>query len=367
MKKIESNIEVIRSRSSLPRLKKGLENGSVVLGFIGGSITAGGNRWQETVIAWFVDKYPGVRFFIENAAIGATGSDLAVFRAHRDLINRNCDIVFIEYAVNDWHESKEKRMRTREGLIRKLLTEERDIVLVYTYSQDMYDDMINGKIPGSIMEFEELAEHYRISSVWMGLHTLREVMKGLIRWEEWLPDGLHTDHRGSLSYAQSVIAFLNATLDQDNKNNGVLAGNKLPIPLNKNNWEFTHLLPFAEIKLEGPWTIRRWESMQYADQVIDTAAIGAAMSFSFEGRGLSLGFDFGKTSSEFRYSLDNGDWVDVVRERPDWLGDSGWFRIQNIADDLEKGIHEFKLITTHGNRLNCKGTNFRLVFVGIIN
>ena len=47
-----------------------------------------------------------------------------------------------------------------------------------------------------------------IGSVWMGLHALREVRRGLLTWEEWLPDGLHPENRGSLVYAHSVTAFL---------------------------------------------------------------------------------------------------------------------------------------------------------------
>lgn len=73
-------------------------------------------------------------------------------------------------------------MRSREGLIRKLLKEDRDLVITYTYMQDMYEDMMNGIVPASIKEFEELAEHYKIGSVWMGLYALEEVKKGRIRW-----------------------------------------------------------------------------------------------------------------------------------------------------------------------------------------
>ncbi|HEX2948401.1 MAG TPA: hypothetical protein VHV83_02335, partial [Armatimonadota bacterium] len=61
-----------------------------------------------------------------------------------------------------------------------------------------------GQMPASIREFEELADHYGIPSVWMGLHAFNDVKAGRMRWEEWLPDGLHPQDRGSYSYAQSV-------------------------------------------------------------------------------------------------------------------------------------------------------------------
>src|SRR5690606_1319664 len=119
------------------------------------------HNWPEPVTAWLVDAYPNVRFSVENAAIGATGSDLAVLRAKRDLIDRGCDIVFIDYAVNDEGTETDRRMRTREGLLRKLRAEGRcDIVLVHTYSANMYEAMMNGEQPDTVRELEQLAEHY---------------------------------------------------------------------------------------------------------------------------------------------------------------------------------------------------------------
>lgn len=160
------------------RALESIKNGRFTLGFIGGSITdsRGGKRWPEHVTNWFVEKFPEVGIYIENAAIGATGSNLAVFRAERDIINRNCDLIFIEYAVNDMSELVEQRNRSREGLIRKLLKNSNsNLLLVYTYSQQMYTDMMNGVIPPTILEFEELGAHYSIGSVWMGLYALEEV------------------------------------------------------------------------------------------------------------------------------------------------------------------------------------------------
>lgn len=362
-------LEIYKHRSGLPRTLQALKNGIITIGFIGGSITDSreANRWPEHVTSWFVENYPNVRVCVENAAIGATGSDLAVFRAERDLINRKCDLVFIEFAVNDNDVPSEKRMRTREGLIRKLLAEEdRDLVLVYTYQQTMYNDMMSGNVPTSVSDFEELGEHYGIGSVWMALYALEEVKKGRMRWEEWLPDGLHPENRGSLSYAQSVVKYLEKELITEPNMVGIPAGDRLAKPLNLHNWASTELLPLESIKTEGPWVIRRWANLEWIDRVLDTSAVGAKLSFDFAGRGLSLGFDFGNYSSEFRYRLDNGEWTEASRTRDWWCPDANWFRIYNVADDLTEGTHHFELEVIHGNTDKCKGTNFRLGFVGVI-
>ena len=96
-------MEIFQHRGGLHHTLEAIKAGSLTLGFIGGSITDPRPEWNwpEAVIAWFVERFPGVRIYVENAAIGATGSDLAVFRAQRDLIDHDCDLVFVEFAVND--------------------------------------------------------------------------------------------------------------------------------------------------------------------------------------------------------------------------------------------------------------------------
>ncbi|USB32350.1 SGNH/GDSL hydrolase family protein [Paenibacillus sp. YPG26] len=407
--------QIWNHRRGLERTLQRISEGTLTLGFIGGSITDARPRhnWPEPVIAWFAEVFPQVTLKVENAAIGATGSDLAVFRAQRDLIDREADLVFVEYAVNDYDEPQEKRGRTREGLIRQLLAGEgRDIVLTYTYIQDMYEAMMNGEVPDSIAQLEELGEHYGLGSVWMGRYALDEVQKGRMRWQEWLPDGLHPTERGSLSYAHSVIKFLERELT-GNKSEGragfgtelasetrTVAGAgvgieresqpdsdheqvyeldhgsdykdyesrgwSLPDPLYPNNWERVEHVPFEKMKQQGPWVIRRWVNLEWIDRVLETAAVGAKLSFTFEGRGLALGFDFGTASSEFRYRLDGGEWGISSRDRPSWVGQEGWFRLMVIADDLAEGAHEIEIEVIHGGTESCTGTDFRLAFAGVV-
>ncbi|QHW30980.1 SGNH/GDSL hydrolase family protein [Paenibacillus rhizovicinus] len=370
------NPAVWHHRNPLIHTLQALSEGQLTVGFIGGSITDARPRhnWPEPVVSWLVDQFPHARIVVENAAIGATGSELAVFRAKRDLIDRGCQLVFIDYAVNDQGEPAEKRSRTREGLLRKLLADgKRDVVLAHTYMQDMYGAMLEGGVPDSIAGLEALADHYGTGSVWMGLHALEEVRKGRMRWEEWLPDGLHPTSRGSLSYGQSIIAYLETELLGDGRSGDAArsssygaAGQALPLPLNPAHWGEAGILPLAAAETEGPWTIRRWPYYEWIDQVLETAAVGAKLAFSFNGRGLSLGFDFGKTSAEFRYRFDGGEWVTASRERPDWCGDEGWFRSCFLGDDLAPGTHRFELEVIHGDRPECRGTNFRLALIGVV-
>ena len=365
----QPSFPVWRHAGGLQHTLKAIRNGKLTLGFTGGSITdpRTGWNWPEAVTAWFVEQFPDVRVSVENAAIGATGSDLGLFRAQRDLIDRGCDLVFVEYAVNDQGEPAGKRGRTREGLLRKLLAGEgRDVVLTYTYSQEQYADITSGRMPDTIAQLEELGKHYNIGSVWMGWYAMQEVMRGRMRWEEWLPDGLHPQSRGSLSYAQSANTFLERELVSAPGSTSIPAGARRPAPLDPNHWEGACLLSFDEVKLIGPWTIQRASRITWIDQMLTTSAVGARLSFEFEGRALSLGFDFGKLSCEFRYRLDNGEWQLSKRDRPWWVGDDGWYRLSTIAEDMTPERHTFEMEVIHGNAENCTGTHCKLALIGIV-
>ncbi|MDI4647437.1 SGNH/GDSL hydrolase family protein [Cohnella hashimotonis] len=362
-------MEIWNHRRPLRHLRKAIDSGTLTLGFIGGSITdaRSRNNWPEPVIAWFAETYPQVRLFVENAAIGGTGSELAVFRAEHDLIERQCDIVFIDYAVNDNEEPAERRLKTREGLMRKLLHGAmRDVVLVHTFCQSFYPEMMAGGVPASIADFEKLADHYQTGSVWMGKYAWEEIKRGRMRWEEWLPDGLHPTERGSLSYAGSVIAYLEKELSEPMLAAIPDQASPLPEPMHRGNWERTSSLPFSDIVTEGPWAIRRWPHLEWIDQALTTSAIGARLQLSFVGRGLSFGLDFGKYSCEFRYRLDRGPWETTHIPRPDWVPNEGWYRVLTIADDLPHTTHEFEMEVVHGNTAECKGTNCRIGLIGII-
>jgi len=347
------------------RTRRALDRGELRLGFIGGSITAPYyNTWPEGVISWFTEKFPHVRLHVENVAIGATGTMLGVFRAQRDLIARGCDLVFVEYAVNDRGVERASRRRTQEGLVRKLLAGAgHDVVFTYTYCPEFYADMAAGRAPESIGDLDEIAAHYGLGSVWMGLRAFNENRLGRLRWEEWLPDGLHPKERGSWSYACAVREFLEKELLGPAKSES--SAPVLPAPLDSAHWEHAETLPFDRVTLTGPWTLRRCQHW-WADQILETAAVGARLEFEFEGRALCLGFDFGKSASEFRYRLDGGEWIVVARDRPSWCPESNWFRIHPISENLPAGKHRILLEVVHGDRAECTGTNFRLALIGFV-
>ncbi len=364
-----NDVPVFEHRGKLARTQARIQAGEVRVGFLGGSITdpRNGWNWPEAVTSYLVSAFPSVRFIIENAAQGATGSDSAVFRAQRDIIDRGCDLVFVEYTVNDSGVPTDRRNRSREGLIRKLLAEgPRDIVLAYTFCRGFYDELIAGKIPASVQEFEAIGRHYNIGSVWLGVAALREVLQGGMRWEEWLPDGIHPQFRGSYSYAQAAATFLQRELIESPSGSTIAAGPHLPKPLCPRNWQHTSAVPLEAVRTGGPWSIRRWPMNCWIDRVLATSAPTASLEFAFKGRGVAIGTDHGTAGADFRYRIDRGAWTTISPIRASWCGPCGWHLFHVLADDLRAGEHTVQIEVLLSDKPDAIGTNFRLAQIGVI-
>ncbi len=342
-------MDTIKIRANLKNFKRGISNGNLSIGFAGGSITTASNpaNWPTHLRGWLVNAFPNVRFRINNAAIGATGSLCGLALAQKEFIDSKCDLVFIEYAVNDHSIDREERMRTREGLIRKLIAADIDVVLVYTYFSEMYDND-SEQLPQSIADFEQLAEHYKISSVYMAKPVYNMVSEGMMPMNMWLPDGTHPQAFGSYLYASEVIRFLKSELAREDHT--PMCCNSLPEPLNTKNWQTFREILLDSVHTKGAWSIEKERALSWFDEKLYTCAFNASISFPFSGRGIALIFNYGKTSGMIEYRIDSGEWKKYAFERYWWVPEENFVNAVKFADDLTVGDHLFELRVSYVNQ-----------------
>ena len=77
--------------------------------YMGGSVTSGHGAsdidqtsWRALTTKWFEEKYPNAVISAKNAAVGSTGSHMAVY--HYGLISEHeTDLLFIDSAINDYY------------------------------------------------------------------------------------------------------------------------------------------------------------------------------------------------------------------------------------------------------------------------
>lgn len=354
-------MDIFHRRGGLPFTARAIRGNTLRIGYLGGSITENKvpHNWTEPFMFRLMERYPEMRLISENSAIGATGSDLGIILAEKQIIEKNCDLVFIEYAVNDYGTTSEDRLCAMEGIVRKLLAYGKcDIVFVYTFCIEMYDYLAKGELPPVVREYETLAAHYNISSVYAGAYAFDLNRKGFLKWEEWLPDGLHPQYRGSLEYGNSVFCLVSDLLS--GAGDGEIKRNVSP--LNAGCWENASILPLEEINFRFPFYLRRTATQAYIPYVLTCNAAGASIEFTVQCEKLYLVFDFGSASCEFRYSIDGKDCGVSKRDRPSWCGMNGWLRPFKI-DCGSRGRHTVRLEILHGKGAGCKGTAFDLAYI----
>lgn len=343
-------METIHIRGSLKKFRSGIQNGEVSIGFAGGSITTAQtpSNWPTHLKGWLASEFPHVKFRINNAAIGATGSLCGLALAQKEFIDYGCDIVFVEYAVNDHSVDRDERMRTREGLIRKLLAANIDVVLVYTYFSEMYDGNVDA-LPQSIADFEQLAEHYNISSVYMAKAVYNMVSGGVLPMHMWLPDGTHPQELGSYLYAAEVRRFLTAELVRRG-DMPILGGEHLPEAINAGHWQNAAEIPFDAVQTLGTWCIEKERALSWFNEKLYTCAFNASVSIPFSGRGIAIIFNYGKTTGIIEYRIDNGEWQKYAFERYWWVPEENFVNAVKFFDNLANGEHLFELRVSYTNQ-----------------
>jgi hypothetical protein len=233
--------------------------------------------------------------------------------------------------------------------LRQLVASGADVVLVHTFCAEMRPDHRGrARAAATVAEFEALADHYGVGSVWAGLHAWTEVMAGpAMTWEEWLPDGLHPEERGSLSYAQAVIAFCAAEWDRGQRRGAVRStrpARPSPAVLHAGCWDRDRESGPLEVAFAldpGPVGLLGWFTCLGMDRALHATVPGAAVCGSpSTGRGLVRGLRLRPPLQ--RGAVSGGRWG--VGGRPGGIGrlgagDSGWFRPLVVADDLLSGAH----------------------------
>lgn len=330
-------------------LKKCLDDNTLYITVFGGSISEQNalHNWPDQFASLIKHENKKLNVVLENYAIGATTSDLAATQ-FKKLCNKNTDVIFIEFAVNDFSMDSKLRYQTREGLIQQaILHTSADIILVHTYCGEMYPYYINDELPESIIEFEKIAEHYNLNSVNVGKIAFEKWQDGLVRFDEWLPDGLHPSYRGSSIYSNAVKDLFTNALATSNKHELEETKSMTDLPWN-------NIIEPTMVNFKGPW-IKKTMFEHWVDDFYWTSSPNAEITVEGSGSYFVIGNKYGPGSSEIQYSINDGQWISVERTKESWIVGQSWYRqeiIENPNPSMPINIR-IKFI----NDINNPGTN----------
>ncbi len=356
-----TKMQEFHQREGLPNLFHKIKTQRQIrIGYIGGSITEMPNGWRDLTFAWFRSSFPLTAFYQVDATIGGTGSGLGVFRLDHDMLEGKPDLIFVEFAVNGTgvppYNMKEPMIRTMEGIVRKTWAQfpNTDICFVYTTALNMCNDLVKGITQKPSEYMEEVAGHYGIPTIHMGIPVAKLLAEGKLVFRAdpaenastivFSRDGTHPlPESGHPIYASTVIKYLSKM-----SRKAIPSEHKLPEPLMDDNWQNSKMLDVSETEMNGSWTklSDSHELMQRFQRFMPSiyqAKPGSVMRFRFKGTFLGIYDCVGPGTGTIMISIDGqkeemfrfDQWCDNYRKHNFFLKE-----MENKVHDVEIRVQD---------------------------
>ena len=281
--------------------------------FLGGSITYNPG-WRDSICTYLEKSFPKTDFEFIAAGIPSMGSTPGAFRLERDILSKgSIDLLFVEAAVNDATNGRTatEQVRGMEGIIRHTRSDnpKTDIVLMYFVDPDKMADYNSGHIPEVIQSHEQVAKHYKISSINLAREVTDRINAGEFSWEDDFKD-LHPSPFGQQIYFKSMRAFLDNQLHFNKRKS-----TKYPLTekLDPFCYDRGTLVSIEKTTVKSGWQIDpRWEPGNgvgtregYVDiPMLCAGTPGSELQLKFRGKAIGLAVAAGPDAGMIEYSID---------------------------------------------------------------
>jgi lysophospholipase L1-like esterase len=320
--------------------------------YLGGSITAGSHSsnnqsYAQLTTQWFEETFPEAKINYINAGLGATGSLIGDGRLKTDVLEKNPDVVFVEFSVNDTTENTERNRDSYEGLLRALLNYETKPAVVCIF---MTQDGATGY--NSFEQYHgELAKHYDLPAVSYRAVVMDAIESGDFAWTDISDDNIHPTNPGHILLSDLIGYNLGNALTA--LNDGSLTADEnveLPDPLTGNHYEncdmLTVKLGWAPDSL-GAYTVRDTDfggmGGIYRSTADETGAYGEPLTFNIHAK--SIAVLYGKVTSKggtFDVVVD-GEVVKTINS--DFTGGWGnYVEVQEVYTSDTAADHEVQIV-----------------------
>lgn len=320
------NSEFIHYRRPLQNtFRKLTQEKELKIVYFGGSVTAGHGStdretysWRALSAKWFREHFPQANIQAVNTAIGESGTFLGVYRLERDILSQSPDLLFIEYAINDYFfgSSMEVAALQYETIVREV--KERfpqcDIVTLIT---DCRETAEAEELYGAAAGHEKIATAYQIPTIYVGkalVYSLPSLCDD--EWKKYFIDIVHPTDAGYFAYYKCVEEYLHHSLIAFPPDVASVAEEEL-IPI-----QSEHLLDGNRIYQNCNQDMLK-ESVGFyysEDTYLDlpkTPYVGyiyaenneAEFTYRFKGTEIAMLSNF-KSQSKFLCSVDGGEWVE---------------------------------------------------------
>jgi lysophospholipase L1-like esterase len=168
----------------------------ITIAYLGGSITEGASAKPQQTRCYaylsaqmFAEKFmPDTKQLLYyNAGISGTPSLLGITRLEQDVLSRQPDIVFVEFAVNDSNDVGSRGVY--ESLVRRLLNSETQpaVILIFTLLDSGYSCQPH---------MQQIGKHYDLGMISVKDAIRPQIDLGKMKWSDYSADYAHPNTEG---------------------------------------------------------------------------------------------------------------------------------------------------------------------------
>ena len=313
----------LQLRGGLDRCRrKFTQHKTGLVAYLGGSITHNPG-WTQLVDAELSQRFPDTKFTFVHAGIPSIDSSGHAFRLQRDVLEKGIpDLLFVEAAVNDLHNSRTtvEQRRGMEGVIRRArrANPDIDIVMLHFAEPRHTADYLADRVPEVIASHEAVARHYDVTSLDLAHEVQRRLQAEQFDWARDFKD-LHPSPFGQKLYFAAVRRLFDRVWSEVPGNAGKsnVAYRPLPEPLDRFCYDAAAQVALHQaVDLRGFRLVERWRPTDRAGTragFVDVPMLvgeqpGDQFTFDFEGRGVGIWYTAGPDTSVVEYRIDEGPW-----------------------------------------------------------
>lgn len=202
---IDRSLTAVGNTQRLHRAIDKARNGEPVrMVYLGGSITEGASAKPQQTRCYaylsaqmFAEKFmPDTKQLLYyNAGISGTPSLLGITRLEQDVLSRQPDIVFVEFAVNDSNDVGSRGVY--ESLVRRLLNSETQpaVILIFTLLDSGYSCQPH---------MQQIGKHYDLGMISVKDAIRPQIDLGKMKWSDYSADYAHPNTEGHAFVAELI-------------------------------------------------------------------------------------------------------------------------------------------------------------------
>ncbi len=276
------------------KISKAQSGDTVSIGYLGGSITAGGSSsspnkcYANLSYEYFAQTFgKGGNVKYVNAGLSGTSSVVGNLRVDNDIYKKNCDIIFIEFAVND--QGSTRFQKSFESLVKKCLMQENEpAVIVVTLCQE------SGSSNQDWMA--QVAQNYDVPVI-SGKNAIMNAIKaGTMSWKDYgSGDNIHPGDGGHKMIADCIAYYYRQALRSENADDSFDIVNK---DVFGTEYSTARVVDISELKnlSQGSWS-KGTNNQSYPNGFTFSKNGNNALSFTVEGKGIMLLFQSNSNAS----------------------------------------------------------------------